>query len=624
MNSKKEKTKQELENEALDFRTGYGHRVIFKSMGFTSEELSLPRIAVVNSWSEQSPGHSHLRAMSEGVKAGIRMAGGMPFEINVIGPCTVLGRDPSDILYDLPQREAILASIESALRVGWCDGWVGLGSCDKIVPGMLLAAIRMDRPFIFIGGGQMLPSDYEGERFGFVRGMEIISEEYNRLQEGILTQAQYERELEALTDCCGSSAGACGEMTTGNSMQLLTEALGFSVPGSSTSVAVSAEKIWQSKETGKRIVDLAQKQIKPSDIFTLSSIPDAEAIRSHVSAMKDKEVVIVGAGLIGLEMADAFATMDLKVTVLEALGWPLPTLLDFDIASQLEKHLRSKGVNLVFGQPVTGFTDDGRGNVRGVRVGDNEVGASLVLLSLGVRPDVFLASDAGLEIGQTGGLAVNEYLQTSDPDIYAGGDCIETVNLVTGDKTLVPLGSTANKHGRVIGTNVTGGRETFPGVMGTAITKVFDMNVGRVGLSESQAREAGFDVVTALVPSFEHATYYPGAREITVKLVAEKPTGRLLGGQAVGPGDTAKRIDVLATALAFRATAADLAELDLAYAPPYNSAMDPIHNAANVIRNKQEGYARGLTPAEVKQKLDADEDFVLLDVRSLMEWLALR
>ncbi len=355
-------------------------------------------------------------------------------------------------------------------------------------------------------------------------------------------------------------------------------------------------------------------------IFTLSSIPDAEAIRSRVSAMKNKDVVIVGAGLIGLEMAEAFVTMGLKVTVLEALDWPLPTLLDFDIAAQLEKHLRAKGVNLIFGQRVTGFTDDGGGNVRGVRVGDNEVGASLVLLSLGVRPDVSLASDAGLEIGKTGGLAVNEYLQTSDPDIYAGGDCVETVNLVTGEKTLVPLGSTANKHGRIIGTNVTGGRETFPGIMGTAIAKVFDMNVGRVGLNESQAREAGFDVVTALVPSNEHATYYPGSRDFTIKLVVEKSTGRLLGGQAVGPGDTAKRIDVLATALAFKATAADLAELDLAYAPPYNSAMDPLHNAANVIRNKLEGYARGLTPAQVKEKLDTDEDFVLLDVRSKMEW----
>ncbi len=177
----------------LAFNIQYGHRVIFKAMGFTSEELSLPRIAVVNSWSEQSPGHIHLRAVSEGVKAGIRMAGGMPFEINVIGPCSVLNAGPSDMLFDLPQREAILASIESALHVGFCHGWVGIGSCDKIVPGMLLAALRLDRPFAFIGGGQMLPCDYEGERFGFVRGREIIAQEFNRLQAGTLSVEEYER-----------------------------------------------------------------------------------------------------------------------------------------------------------------------------------------------------------------------------------------------------------------------------------------------------------------------------------------------------------------------------------------------------------------------------------------------
>lgn len=259
----------------------YGHRVIFKAMGFTSG-AGASRIAVVNSWSEQSPGHSHLRAISEGIKAGIRMAGGMPFEINVIGPCSVLGALPGDMAFDLPQREAILASIEAALHVGFCHGWVGIGSCDKIVPGMLLAALRLDRPFIFIGGGQMMPCEYEGERFGFVKGQEIIAQDLNRVQEGTLSVQEYEEKLEEITSCCGTSGGACGELTTGNSMQLLTEALGFSVPGSSTSVGVSAEKIWQAKETGKRIVDLAVKQIKPSRIFTTKSMKNAMAVEMAI------------------------------------------------------------------------------------------------------------------------------------------------------------------------------------------------------------------------------------------------------------------------------------------------------------------------------------------------------
>jgi NADPH-dependent 2,4-dienoyl-CoA reductase/sulfur reductase-like enzyme/rhodanese-related sulfurtransferase len=355
-------------------------------------------------------------------------------------------------------------------------------------------------------------------------------------------------------------------------------------------------------------------------IFTLSNIQDAVAIRNHIGSLDRREVVIVGAGLIGLEMAEAFIARHLKVTVIEALGWPLPSLLDAEIAVHLEKHLRAKGVDLLCSQRVTGFLGDGDGSVRKVTLGDTEIPASLVLLALGVRPNVGLAKDAGLEIGTTGGIAVNERLQTSDPDIYAGGDCVETVNIITGKKTLVPLGSTANKHGRTIGTNTTGGSDTFPGITGTGIAKVFDFNVGRVGLNEAQAIQAGLETVTCLVPTFEHATYYPGARDIILKLIADKATGRVLGGQAIGPGDTAKRIDVLATAITFGAKVDDLANLDLAYAPPYNSALDPLHHAANVIRNKLSGMARGISPAEVMKKLDSHGDFVLLDVRSNMEW----
>ncbi len=355
-------------------------------------------------------------------------------------------------------------------------------------------------------------------------------------------------------------------------------------------------------------------------IFTLSNLPDADAIRHYLSNLDRKEVVIVGAGLIGLEMAEAFATCGLNVTVIEALGWPLPALLDAEIAAHLDSHLQSKRVEVRCGERVTGFLGDSEGRVRRAVVGATELDAGLVLLCLGVRPDVGLAKEAGLAIGSTGGISVNEYLQTSDAAIYAGGDCVEMINIITKKKTLVPLGSIANKHGRIIGTNVTGGSEAFPGVLSTAIAKVFDFNVGRVGLSESQAREAGYDTVMSLVPSSEHATYYPGARDIMVKLVADKATGRLLGGQVVGPGDSAKRTDVLATALTFGATVNDFANIDLAYAPPYNSAMDPLHEAANVIRNKLAGLARTLTLAGVKQKLENGESFVLLDVRSEIEW----
>lgn len=238
---------------------------------------------MVNSWSEQSPGHSHLRALAEGVKAGIRMAGAMPFEINVIGPCTMLGRTVLDAAhYDLPQREAILTSIESALHVGWCDGWVGIGSCDKIIPGMMLAALRLNRPFIFLGGGQMVPSEYQGEHIGYVEGQEIVIRKLRGLKGPSGSREEYERALEEVSDCCGSSAGACGEMSTGNTLALLTEALGFSLPGSSTTPGVMAEKIWESKKVGQRIVDMARKNVRPSDIFSLDALKNAIAVNMAI------------------------------------------------------------------------------------------------------------------------------------------------------------------------------------------------------------------------------------------------------------------------------------------------------------------------------------------------------
>jgi len=355
-------------------------------------------------------------------------------------------------------------------------------------------------------------------------------------------------------------------------------------------------------------------------IFTLSKIEDALAIRDLTRKRKIKRAVVIGAGLIGLEATEAFSSLGLEVTLIEALEWVLPELLDFEVASYVAKHLKAKGVNLLLGQKTIGFEGDKNGWVNQVITNNQRLETDLVLIAIGSRPNIELAKTAGLAIGSTGGIAVNQYLETSDPDIYAGGDCIQNQSLITGKKILAPLGSTANKHGRVIGTNIVGGNEIFPGVLDTAIVKVFDCNVARVGLSQSQAEEAGYEVLTSLVPAFEYADYYPNSKEILVKLIAEMTSRRLLGGQVVGPGDAAKRIDVLATALTFGATVDDLANLDLAYAPPYNSAMDPLHNAANVIRNKREDYARALTPMKVKNSIENGDDFILLDVRSPDEW----
>jgi NADPH-dependent 2,4-dienoyl-CoA reductase/sulfur reductase-like enzyme/rhodanese-related sulfurtransferase len=359
-------------------------------------------------------------------------------------------------------------------------------------------------------------------------------------------------------------------------------------------------------------------------ILTLSGIPDAAAFKTFLKKPAVKDVVIVGAGLIGLEMAEAFVARGRKVAVIEAMDRVLPGLLDYDMAMHLQRHLEQKGVTVLPASPARGFLGDKGGSVRAVQAGDRELPAQLVLLALGVRPDVGLAGAAGLELGARKGLKVDEYLRTSDPDIYGGGDCVEVKNLITGAMTLVPLGSTANKHGRIIGTNVTGGEDTFPGITGTGIAKVFDLNAGRVGLNDTQAKEAGYEPVTALIHGDEHAGYYPGSRDFLVKMVADRKSGKVLGAQLVGPGDLAKRLDVLATAITGGLGVEAVANLDLAYAPPFNSAMDPVHNAANVIRNKISGRARGLSPAEVKAKLDGEDDFILLDVRSRPEWEEVR
>ena len=354
-------------------------------------------------------------------------------------------------------------------------------------------------------------------------------------------------------------------------------------------------------------------------IFTLSTLDDANAIREYLTRPARK-AAIIGSGLVGMEMAEALSARGIEVTIIDTLRWMLPTMFDYEIAAYLAKHVESKGARLLFGRQVTGFSGDSEGRVSKIVMKDDTLEAGLVILAVGRRPSTILAREAGLEIGKTGGIAVNPHLQTSDPDIYAGGDCVENTHLVTGQKVLAPLGSTANKHGRVIGTNISGGSETFPGITGTAIAKIFDYQAARTGLTEQQARDLGYDILTALVPGAEHAGYYPGGRAIAVKLIAEKESGRILGGQVAGPGDAAKRIDVLSSAITEKILVDDLADVDLAYAPPFNSALDPLHNAANVIRNKRDGIARSITPMEVKKKIDNGEDFILLDVRSELEW----
>jgi len=349
---------------------------------------------------------------------------------------------------------------------------------------------------------------------------------------------------------------------------------------------------------------------------------DAKAIKDAVDRGAER-VAVIGGGLIGIETCGAFVARGCEVTVLEMTPQLVPSLLDTEMALLLENYLKEKGVEVVKGSPVTRIHGDGRGRVTAVETGDGtRVEADLVIIAIGVRPNTGLAADAGLDIGPTGAIAVNEHMQTSNPDIYAGGDCVECTHTLTGEKVYAPLGSTANKHGRVIADNIHGIPTRFPGVNGTAVFKVLGYHCGATGLTERQARENGYDVVAAVCPRCDYSSYIPGAKLTVIKLVADRGSCRLLGCQVVGEGDGVKRIDVAATAMKFGSNLKGVADIDLGYAPAYSTAIDALAHAANVLRNKIQGIGHGVSSLELREKLDGDEDFVLLDVRRRDEYVA--
>jgi len=350
------------------------------------------------------------------------------------------------------------------------------------------------------------------------------------------------------------------------------------------------------------------------NVFYLRSIFDADAILEKIRNESIGNVVIAGGGYIGLEMAESLVQLKKKVTIVE-LAPQILTLFDEDFAGILQQYLEKKGVTIFTSEGIQALK--GReGKVTRVQTVVRQLEADAVLMSLGIRPQVDLAKQAGLKIGETGAVWVNEKMETSAEGIYAAGDCAETTHLVTGKKVWIPLGSTANKQGRVVGVNVCGGSATFPGVMGTTVFKTFDFNVAKTGLSMREAEKEGFHPVQAVVRGFDRAHYYPGRKESALKVIADKETGRILGGQAVGEGPSDKFIDILAMALHGKMTCRELAVVDLAYAPPYSPVLSPIIVAANVLMNKLEGRIEGIQASEVREKLKTSkEKFQVLDVR---------
>ncbi len=334
-------------------------------------------------------------------------------------------------------------------------------------------------------------------------------------------------------------------------------------------------------------------------VFTLRFLTDTDAITRYVQEHSPKKATVVGGGYIGLEVAENLKELGIGVSLVEAEG---KVALDYgpEVSEKIEEHLKEKDVGVYTGSKVEEFTGDGR--VRGVRVGETELETELVIVGTGIKPCVDLAEEAGAEIGASGAIRVDERLRTSLPDVWAAGDCVESVNLVTGKATWVPLGDTANQMGRVVGTNATRGYDSedileFPGVLGTGVFKVFDLGVAKTGLSEEAAENAGFAVVSAAISSADKAAYYPGANPTFVKLIADGATGRLLGAEIVG-GNADKYVDICATAIWGRLSYPDLVNLDLAYAPPFGPTLSPVIAAASVLTGELEKKIEGIRASE--------------------------
>lgn len=365
--------------------------------------------------------------------------------------------------------------------------------------------------------------------------------------------------------------------------------------------------------TGASPIQLSLPGIDLGNIFQMWHPNNAKAVRELLGKGGVKNAVVMGAGLVGIEMAEAFHCWGVHTVVIEMQAQLFPAMLDLEIALAVGKYAREKGIEVRTNEKVTQFI--GTDVVQSVVTDKGSLSADLVIQAVGVRPNVALAKLAGLDIGPSGAIAVNEYMRTSDPDIYAGGDCAENTHRITGKKMFTAMGSTANKHGRVIGDNLCGGDTRFGGILGTGVVKLLDLNIGKSGLTEREAKEAGYEYITTMTTGHDRAHYMPGAKPITVKLIADVKTRKILGIQAFGEGEVAKRIDVVASVMTFDGTIDDLFDVDLSYAPPYNSPIDNAAVAANTLMNKIEGKFKGISPLEAKEKL-ASQSTVFLDVRT--------
>lgn len=352
-------------------------------------------------------------------------------------------------------------------------------------------------------------------------------------------------------------------------------------------------------------------------LFTLRTVEDTFRIREYIDSKHPKSAVLAGGGFIGLELAENLRELGMEVTIVQQLNH-LMNPFDSDMAAFIHNEMRRHGVKLLLGHTVEGFEEKDEG-VDVLLKDKKPLHADMVVMAIGVTPDTQLAKDAGLKLGIKGSILVNERMETSVSDIYVVGDAVQVKNYVTGEDALISLAGPANKQGRIAADNICGGDSRYFGSCATSVIKVFDMTAATTGTSETAAKEAGIDTDKVILSPMSHAGYYPGGKVMTMKVIFEKDTCRLLGAQIVGYDGVDKRIDVLAVSIQAGLKATQLKDLDLAYAPPYSSAKDPVNMAGFMIENISKGIVKQFYLEDVP-KLLGDESVILLDVRTPEEY----
>ena len=352
-------------------------------------------------------------------------------------------------------------------------------------------------------------------------------------------------------------------------------------------------------------------------VFTLRTVEDTFRMKEYIAENQPKSAILAGGGFIGLELAENLKELGMDVTIVQRPK-QLMNPFDADMASFIHSEMRKHGVKLALGHTVEGFEENGNG-VDVLLKDEKPLHADMVVLAIGVTPDTQLAKEAGLELGIKGSIVVNDRMETSAPDIYAAGDAVQVKNYVTGQDALISLAGPANKQGRIIADNICGGDSRYRGSQGSSVIKVFDMTAATTGINETTAQKAGLDIDAVILSPMSHAGYYPGGKVMTMKVIFEKETYRLLGAQIVGYEGVDKRIDVLATAIHAGMKAPELKELDLAYAPPYSSAKDPVNMAGYMVENIANGILKQWYLKDI-DSLPMDGRVTLLDVRTAGEY----